>query len=120
MPDWNQPYTPATAADPPQARRKAGTLPARAATTMAGTSATAHTTSLTNALRPTPAAKNEYRQASWSSSPGSTTPSAANAAPTWPPMASPATRDTVPIPAPTSSAAPDARATAPRQDDSGT
>lgn len=65
-------------------------------------------------------AKNEYRQASWSSSPGSITPRQANAGPTRPPTASPATRHATPMATPTPSAVPDDRATAPRQDASGT
>lgn len=48
-------------------------------TSMAGTRATPITRSLRNALRPAPAAKNENRQASWRSSPGSTTPRPAKA-----------------------------------------
>jgi len=120
MPDWKPPYTAATAADPPQASTKAATVPTRAATTRAGSSAAAHTTSLTNALRPVPAAKKENRHASCASSPGRTTPRQANAVPIRPPRASPATTETAPRAAPTPSAVPDARATAPRQAASGT
>ena len=120
MPDWRQPYAAATAADPPQARTKAATVPTRAASTMAGTSATHHTTSLTKALRPLPAAKNENRQASCSSSPGSMTPRQTNAGPSRPPRPSPAATDTTPMAVPTPNAVPDDRTTAPRQDASGT
>ncbi len=71
-------------------------------------------------MRPVPAAKNAYRQASWSSSPGRTTPRHANAGPTRPPSASPAARHATPMTVPTPSAVPDDRAAAPRQDSSGT
>lgn len=120
MPDWTQPYAAATAADAPQASTKAATLPTRAATTMAGMSAMPHTMSLTKALRPVPAAKNAYRQASCNSSPGSMKPRQANAGPTRPPRARPSTTHAAPMAPPTPSAVPDDRATALRQDQSGT
>lgn len=65
-------------------------------------------------------AKNENRQASCSSSPGSMTPRQANASPTRPPRARPIARHATPMTAPTLSAVPEDRTTAPRQDASET
>ncbi|AOW90401.1 hypothetical protein BC342_32145 [Streptomyces olivaceus] len=71
-------------------------------------------------MRPAPAAKNAYRQASCSSSPGSTTPRQANAGPTRPPISRPSTRHGTPMAAATPRAVPEERATASRQAVSGT
>lgn len=65
-------------------------------------------------------AKNEYRQASWSSSPGSTTPRQANAAPTLPPSSGQSATHSAPMTAPTPSEVPVERDTACRQDASDT
>lgn len=65
-------------------------------------------------------AKNANRQASCSSSPGSTTPRTANAGPTLPPRASPISRHAAPMVVPTPSAVPEDRTTAERQDASDT